>query len=71
MQLKEVPALDVTAKPRRWRWLKKLRDVVLRVWSRFFSRQPQISAREVLRRMRLRGLLVLPEAQQAGQQKQH
>jgi hypothetical protein len=55
--LSEAPALDVTAKPRRWKWLARLRDVLLRLWSRFFSRRPHVSAREVLAKMRARGLL--------------
>jgi hypothetical protein len=59
VRLEEAPALDVTAKPRRWRWFKAVRDVLLRLGSRFFSRKPRVSARHVLRRMEARGLLVL------------
>jgi len=37
--------LDVTAKPRRFKLLRGLRDKVLRFWSRLLSRRPRVSAR--------------------------
>eukprot|EP00775_Hariotina_reticulata_P012014 gene12014-12158_t len=61
VKLAEVPALDMTAKPRRFKLLRSLRDKVLRWWSRLFSRRPRVSAREVLHRMRHKDLLVLSE----------
>ncbi len=55
--LREVATLDVTAKPRRFKLLRALREKVLRLWSRFFSRKPSVSAREVLKKMRELGLI--------------
>jgi hypothetical protein len=57
VELKEVAALDIAAKPRRWKFFRGLREKVLRWWSRFFSRKPQISAREVLKKMEEMGLI--------------
>lgn len=61
VKLAELPGQDVTAKPRRWKLLRAVRDVVLRGWSRWFSKRKRISCREVLKKMKKRGLLVLPE----------
>lgn len=62
VKLAEMPGQDVTAKQRRWKLLRAARDFLLRGWSRWFSRRKRISHRDVLRKMKRRGLLVLPEA---------
>lgn len=57
VQVKEVATLDITAKPKRFKLLRGAREKLLRLWSRFFSRKPRISAKEVLRRMKDLGIL--------------
>lgn len=57
VRLKEVAVLDMTAKPRRFKLLRGAREKVLRLWSRFFSRKPRISANQVLKRMKDLGIL--------------
>lgn len=59
VRLSELPGQDVTAKPKRGKWFRRLRDVVLRGWSRWFSRRKTVSCKQVLKKMRARGLLVL------------
>lgn len=67
VKLAELPGQDVTAKPQRWKLLRAVRDIVLRGWSRWFSRRKRVSFRDVLKKMRRRGLLLLP-ADDAEQQ---
>eukprot|EP00879_Flechtneria_rotunda_P000780 GHRR01000901.1.p1 GENE.GHRR01000901.1~~GHRR01000901.1.p1 ORF type:complete len:490 (+),score=163.56 GHRR01000901.1:462-1931(+) len=55
--VKEVAVLDVTAKPRRFKLFRGFREKLLRFWSRFFSRKPRVSAKEVLRKMQELDLL--------------
>jgi hypothetical protein len=59
VKLSELPGQDVTAKPKRGKWFRRLRDIVLRGWSRWFSRRKRVSFKQVLRKLRGRGLLVL------------
>jgi hypothetical protein len=56
VEVREVTVLDVTAKPRRFKLLRGLREKVLRWWSRLFSRKPRVSAKELLQRMKELGL---------------
>uniref|UniRef100_A0A383WJU6 Protein kinase domain-containing protein n=2 Tax=Tetradesmus obliquus TaxID=3088 RepID=A0A383WJU6_TETOB len=56
VEVRDVAVLDVTAKPRRFKLLRGLREKVLRWWSRLFSRKPGVSAKEVLQRMQELGL---------------
>lgn len=57
VEVREVAVLDVTAKPRRFKLLRGLREKLLRLWSRLFSRKPSVTPKEVLNRMRDLGLL--------------
>lgn len=60
VKLSERPGLDVTAKPRRGKWFRSVRDFVLRGWSRWFSRRKTISFAAVIKKMQKRGLYRLP-----------
>lgn len=55
--IKEVAVLDMTAKPRRFKLLRAAREKLLRLWSRFFSRKPRVTAKEVLQKMTDLGLI--------------
>jgi hypothetical protein len=61
--VKELPGLYVTAQPKRWKVWKWVRDKVLRLWSRLFSRKPRITPAQALQRMEQLGLKGLKQRQ--------
>jgi hypothetical protein len=61
VKLSEKPGLDVTAKPQRGKWFRSVRDVILRGWSRWFSRRKTVSFKSVVKKMKKKGLYVLPQ----------
>lgn len=61
--VKELPSLYVTAQPKRWKVWKWVRDKVLRLWSRLFSRKPRITPAQALQRMEQLGLKGLKQQQ--------
>lgn len=63
VKLSELPGHDVTAKPKRGKWFRTLRDILLRAWSRWFSKRKTITYKDILRKMEKRGLLKLSDEQ--------
>jgi hypothetical protein len=53
----------VTAKPKRGKWFRTLRDIVLRAWSRWFSKRKTVTYKDILMKMGKRGLLKLSDEQ--------
>jgi hypothetical protein len=62
VKLSELPGQDVTAKPKRGKWFRTLRDIVLRAWSRWFSKRKTITYKAILKMEKL-GLLKLSAEQ--------
>jgi hypothetical protein len=57
VKLSEKPGQDVTAKPKRGKWFRAIRDVMLRGWSRWFSRRKRVTFKQVLKKMKKQGLV--------------